>query len=193
MASISSLALISLERMVAILWPFRNRLFSIWHYHVSVGIVWLIAVSNAIITLHFDIFSSYRFVMAVTVIISVLVVTGAYLAIWISIGRNRSPTKTCKSMEQNRKLAKTLLIVTTLSIILCLPSGIGLVFIKYMPHAYSFPVHLIMVAQYTNTFLNPVVYSFKMPEFKMSLKKLFCCCRRKRLLFSENLYGDTSE
>ena len=105
MASISSLALISLERMVAILWPFRNRLFSIWHYHVPVGIVWLIAVSNAIITLHFDIFSSYRFVMAVTVIISVLVVTGAYLAIWISIGWNRSHTKTCKSLEQNRKLA----------------------------------------------------------------------------------------
>ena len=178
--------------MVAILWPFRNRLFSIWHYHVSVGIVWLLAVSNAIIALHFDIFSSCRFVMAVTVIISVLVVTGAYLAIWISIGRNRSPTKTCKSMEQNRKLAKTLLIVTTLSIILCLPTGIGLAFIKNMPHAYSFSVHLIMVAQYANSFLNPVVYSFKMPEFKMSLKKLFCRCPRKRLLFSENSHGDTS-
>ena len=37
LSSISSLALISLERMDAMLWPFRHRLFNIWHYHVSVS------------------------------------------------------------------------------------------------------------------------------------------------------------
>ena len=193
LSSIPSLALISLERVVAILWPFHHRLFNIWHYHVSLGIVWLIALSNAIITLHFGIFSvAYRFVMAVTVIISVLVIIVAYFAIWISTNRNRLPTKTSRSMEQNRKLAKTLLIVTTLSIITCLPPGIGLVFIRHLLHAYSTPLQLFWVAQYANSFLNPVVYSFRISKFKMSLTRLFCHnCPRKRVLFSDNSHGDT--
>ena len=105
--------------------------------------------------------------MAVTVIIPVLVITVAYFAICISTNRNRLSTKTSRSMEQNKKLAKTLLIVTTLSIITCLPSGISLVFIRHLFHPYSTPMQLFWVAQYANSFLNPVVYSFRMPEFKV--------------------------
>ena len=100
--------------------------------------------------------------MAVTVIIPVLVITVAYFAIWISTNRNRLSTKTSRSMEQNKKLA-----ITTLSIITCLPSGISLVFIRHLFHAYSTPMQLFWVAQYANSFLNPVVYSFRMPEFKV--------------------------
>ena len=31
--------MISLERMLPILWPFRHRLLNAWHYHVSVGFI----------------------------------------------------------------------------------------------------------------------------------------------------------
>ena len=199
-SSISSLALISLERMFAILWPFHHRSLIIWHYHVSVGIVWLIASINATITVQFGVFdtkgnSEYRYVVAVVIIMSVVVITGAYLAIWISTRLNRLPSTACRSMvERDRKLAKTLFVVTILSVITSLPAGISLMFTADLPPSdmYSFINQTVMVAQYANSFLNPVVYSFKMPEFKMSLKKLLCRCQKKTLSFSDNAYGSST-
>lgn len=42
LSSVTSLALISLERMFAILWPFRHRLLKTRYFYVSIGVVWLI-------------------------------------------------------------------------------------------------------------------------------------------------------
>ena len=196
-SSISSLALISLERMYAILWPFRHRMLNMWHYHVSAGVVWLIASINATITVQFNIYSTntnnpYRFVMAITVIILVVVITAAYLAILISTRRNRLASATVRSMEQNKKIAKTLFIVTVASIITCLPNGVGVAFTNYVPDKESlFIAQIIFATQYANSFLNPVIYSLKIPEFQTSVKKLFGCpCQRK--LYSFNDYSDSS-
>ena len=196
-SSISSLALISLERMFAILWPFRHRMLNMWQYHVSAGVVWLIAFINATITVQFNVYTTntnnpYRFVMAITIIILVVVITAAYFAILISTRRNRLASATVRSMEQNRKIAKTLFIVTILSIITCLPCGVGIAFTSYAPGKKNlFIAQIIIATQYANSFLNPVVYSFKMPEFQAAAKKLFRCpCHRKRSSF--NYYSDAS-
>ena len=50
-ASVSSLALIALERMLAILWPFRQRTLETWHYLVSTGAIWLIAIIKGMVVL----------------------------------------------------------------------------------------------------------------------------------------------
>ena len=189
-SSILSLALISLERMLAILWPFRHRTMSTWYYHLSVGFVWFLASFIATVNQTIDFYRTERedglsYFMAITIICSVLIITGAYLAIWISTKHNRFPENTCRSMQQNKKLAKTLFIVTAFSVITCLPCGISLALREYLQHMYSFRVQITFVAQYANSFLNPVIYCFKMPEFKNSLKKLLCNCSRQRLFFNE--------
>lgn len=198
-SSISSLAFISLERMFAILWPFRHRMLKICYYHVSVGIIWSIASLNASVTLQFDLYnatieSAFRYLMAFTVITSVLVTAGAYLAIWISMRRNQLPNKTSRTMEQNRKLAKTLCIVTALSIITYLPNGIYYSLGGYFKNLYSFGVQITIATQYSNPFLNPIVYSFKMPEFKKLLQRLFHHrrCPQIHFSFDENSSGLTS-
>ena len=71
--SLLSLALISLERMFAVVWPFRHRMLSAWYYHISVAIVWSIASLNAYVTLQFNLYSArvdspLRFLMAITLI-----------------------------------------------------------------------------------------------------------------------------
>ncbi len=190
-SSILSLALISLERMLAILWPFRYRTMNTWYYHISVGIVWFLASLIATVNITIDVYLTERdyglgYLMAITIICAVVIITGAYLAIWISTKRNQFSNNTCRSMEQNRNLAKTLFIVTAFSVITCLPSGIILAIREYLQHMYSFRVQITFAAQYANSFLNPVIYCFKMPEFKESLKKLLCSCPRQRLLFNEN-------
>ncbi|KAL9987676.1 hypothetical protein ACROYT_G002022 [Oculina patagonica] len=196
-SSILSLALISLERMLAILWPFRHRTMNAWYYHISVGIVWFLASLIAFVNLTIDIYrtesdNGLSYLFAIIIICAVLIITGAYLAIWISTKRNKIPNNSCRSTKQNTKLAKTLFIVTAFSVITCLPSGISLALRDYLHHMYSFRVQITFAAQYANSFLNPVIYCFKMPEFKNSLKKLLCSCPRQRLSFNDNSSEATS-
>ena len=187
--SLLSLALISLERMFAILWPFQHRMLRQWHYLVSIGSVWVLAFLNGIVNINFD--DGYSILTAITPIASVVVITAAYLAIWFSTRRNKLPGNTSRTREHNKKLAKTLFIVTALSIFTCLPSGITLTLSDYELNFHSFGFQIAIVASYANSFLNPVVYCLKMPEFKQSLKKLLCRCSRKRLSLNENPDGFT--
>ena len=192
-SSILSLALISLERMFAMLCPFRHRTVNTWYYHVSIGIVWLLACFNGVVNVTIDLYRTeshdgFSYLMAITIICSVLIITGAYLVSWFSLTKrsSRFRNNTCRSMEQDRKLAKTLFIVTAFSVFTCLPSGIILALRDYLQNMHSFRVQITFVAQYANSFLNPVIYCFKIPEFQASLMKLLCTCPRQRLLFNED-------
>ena len=178
LSSVTSLALISLERMFAILWPFRHRLLKKRYYYVSIGVVWLISASNGVSTLSsrtgYNIFTAGSFIIAVTVIFA------AYSAIWMhSTLRNRVPSSRGKSsnIRQNKRLANTLFVVTALSLMTCLPYGITIAFNDdFLENLYSFRVQFTLVVMYANSFLNPIVYCFRMPAFKASLKKIFCHC-----------------
>ena len=178
-ASLSSLVLISLERMVAILWPLRHRLIKTRYFYVSIGFVWFLSAANVLsnLRLYNDITydDSYSVFTSVTFVTSLVVITVSYLAIWISVRRNAIPSNDRRSMKQSSKLAKTLFIVTALSIMTSLPYGIIITLKEFSEDFFSFRVQIIMVVQYANSLLNPVIYCFRMPEFKASLKKLFCC------------------
>ena len=178
-ASLSSLVLISLERMVAILWPLRHRLIKTRYFYVSVGFVWFLSAANVLsnLRLYNDITydDSYSVFTSVTFVTSLVVITVSYLAIWISVRRNAIPSNDRRSMGQSRKLAKTLFIVTALSIMTSLPYGIIITLKEFSEDFFSFKVQIVMAVQYANSLLNPVIYCFRMPEFKASLKKLFCC------------------
>ena len=178
-ASLLSLSLISLERMFAILRPFRHRLLETWHYFVSVSVIWLLATANTAVTSYLIESGGVNFVtipMSSMAILSILITTASYLAIWIAIRRNQTQNSTNRSLAQNRKLAKTLFIVTILSLITWLPAGISLASPSYIMDANSIYVLITIALQYANSFLNPIVYCFRMAEFKKSLKKLFCRC-----------------
>lgn len=176
LSSVTSLASISLERMFAILWPFRHRLLKTRYFYVSIGVVWLISGSNGVLTLSshtgYSIFTAGSFIIAITVIFA------AYSAIWMqSRLRNRMPSSREKSsnMRQNKRLANTLFVVTALSLMTCLPYGITIAFKDdFLENLYSFRVQFTLVVMYANSFLNPIVYCFRMPAFKASLKKIFC-------------------
>lgn len=183
LSSILSLTLISLERMLAIVWPFRHRVLSTQHYCVSIGSVWMLSCLNAIVNI--DVGSAYSLLTVFTIIMSVVVISSAYLAIWISRRRNQLPNNSSRTMERNRKLAQTLFMVSALSIITCLPNGIVLALRDYILHLHSFGVQIIIVVQYANSFLNPVLYCLKMPEFKRSLKKLLCSFSRQNYSVSQ--------
>ena len=190
-SSLLSLTSISLERMFAILYPYRHRLLKNRDYYVCISFIWLLSGANVISNLWvFEINPNNEVALSIftsaTYVICLVTISGAYLAIWISRRRNRMSNDDRRSMEKSRKLAKTLFIVTALSIITCLPYGITIAFADFSGDLFLFRVQIVMVILYLNSFLNPVVYCFRMPEFKASLKKLFCRCSLKRLSFDDN-------
>lgn len=177
-ASVSSLALIALERMLAILWPFRHRTLETWHYLVSTGVIWMVAIINGMVVLALYSNNTISFatmgLFAIS-ILSTVVIFASYLAIWINTRRNRMQNITNRSLAQNKRLAKTLCIVTLLSLITQLPSGVSFAAPTFLVDQRSLFTQITGVLQYANSFLNPIIYCLRMTHFKNAIKKL---CRR---------------
>lgn len=177
--SLLSLSLISLERMFAILWPFRHRMLETWHYFTSIIVLWSLAIANVAVTSY--LFFRRELIYAIIgfsaiAFISILVTTTSYLAIWIATKRTHQNNVTTRSMAQNKKLAKTLGIVTIFSLIAWLPAGISFAFPNYLMYLNSLFSEIATALQYANSCVNPVVYCFRMNEFQKTLKKLCCRC-----------------
>ena len=138
---------------------------------------------------------------------SMLVMLLAYLAIWLKarvmkayfreasldssdVGsdKRRPPfasqhsgkERSRRAIENDRKLAMTVFIVTTVFILTWLPFHIVnlIVFLecKTFPCSAQPPyqvIYLCKLLHYTNSFLNPVIYSLRLQDFRSTLKKIF--------------------
>ena len=177
--SIFFLVLISLERGFALIWPLRHRVTSNETYIYSAVTVWLAGATVGALSLLFlyGIFHLRYYMAAYLVIIIFCLVTicVSYMAIrtrlyqrvpGIEMAHNR------QSVEQTRKLS-------------CLSrQGLPLAFTfqvlrfafayYYLPSGY-FPMYFyyIFTTLYqTNSLVNPVIYSLRMPVFGETLKSL---------------------
>ena len=166
--------------MFAILWPSRHRMLETWHYLACISVLWVTAIVNVAFTSYLVFSNTSRYAtigMSLIALLSIVITAASYLAIWIATKRNQVQNATNRSVTQNKKLAKTLFIVTILSLIAWLPAAIGLASPTYLIDANSLYVQITLALQYANSFVNPFVYCFRMAEFQKALKKL--CCRRR--------------
>ena len=183
--SIMYLALISLERVYALFWPFRHRVASTRVYIFSIVIVWVTGLSTTGMSLltvyHADVDTVYTVVTAgLFPFISLVIICASYLSIRSRLyatkpdlqdGQRRS------TREQNLRLSKTFYIVVAVSLIFWLPG-----FVLYTINAFClqcFSLTLLWfgnVLHLANSMVNPFVYSFRMKIFKDALKK---CWKRR--------------
>ena len=71
--------------------------------------------------------------------------------------------------------------MTLVSLLMCLPLAIFEFLTEYAPEVFSnismlfiVPIaYSLMVLFYANSLINPILYSFRMPEFKRALVSLF--------------------
>lgn len=174
-ASISFLALISLERLYAIMWPFRIRTTSRGKYICSIGVVWLLpgpfVVAQLLIPFH-DVVS---WVGTVYLFVCLLTITCAYSAIWFFCKKS-DPRLPPNRHERNKELVKTLFIVTLLSLVTWLPfTVISTITVNFNMPDVSGPV-LTDVARFlrlSNSLINPIVYCFRMSLFRRTLREMF--------------------
>ena len=178
--SMFSLALIALERVFAVLWPLRHRVKSTRPYVYSIVIVWaagffMAAISTLLPRYYPGVGRVSAIIVHSCLFLSLLVICASYFKI-----RNRLHSKTLginvhfqNARDQNLRLSRTLFIVVAVSLVIWLPAFV--VFTMTRLCRRCFPRHLVPsagVLHLANSMVNPFVYSFRMPIFKVALKKL---------------------
>ncbi|XP_015747833.1 PREDICTED: lysophosphatidic acid receptor 3-like [Acropora digitifera] len=186
LASLINLGAISLERMHATFRPFKHRLIKRKIFGAAAAIVWITAGAiSTVIVPQFDFKSPFSkrifyIVFYSSFLFCLLTITVSYLSIAMKIvygtqSHHRSAT------SGGRKLTKTLFIVTVVSLLLTLPLII-IMFCKILQLCTSIPFYLhfsFHIMFYANSLVNPVLYTFRIPEFKRALVS-FLYCRSQR-------------
>ena len=181
-ASVTSLVAISLERMHATFRPFKHRLIKKRMFGAAVTGVWFTAALYTAIIFFYPL----KFAEALSLIGVFLIIPLSYSSIVIKIYCGTHPQHQC-AINRERKLTKTLFIVTIVSVILLLPRGILHVcfylssgeWLETISHQTMFHLRYSLYCLfYANSLINPLLYAFKMPQFKRALFSLFRCRSR---------------
>ena len=182
-SSIYTLAVISLERMIAIGWPLRHRTLNFRIYICAIVIPWIVAgIFTAIVTVMLvNIIKRVGFLYLYVLCHSMplLVMCVAYCVIW---KKQKSPMGDQNQVHVRReaKLAKTLLMITGASLFTWLPFQITMILfhlnvIVTSPHLFLI-VFIAKLLQFTNSLVSVIIYPCRIPEFKNALMQILRCC-----------------
>ena len=186
-ASLLNLLVISLERLYAVRWPLRHRTLSTRTYIYSLVFVWVTGVLVPSFNFISFAFVEHSRVINIIVILIFLVVLilicVGYFLIFLQTTQNIPDGFHQRRIQQNKKLSKTLCVVTFFSLVCWFPSIVMALAFDYtnyytasslnLSHSLHNLFLLFKVMQYGNSLVNPIVYSFRMPLFKSEIKECF--------------------
>ena len=179
-SSIYTLAVISMERMFAIGWPLRHRTTNFRVYICAISIPWIIAAIFAVLfnrQLNFITGDSVIHLLVLFSATPLLVMCVAYYVIW---RKQKSPICNHNNVIREAKLANTLFFITGASVFTWLPFQILILLVNLQITAnfshLQMTTFIIRVLQYSNSFVNVIIYPLRIPEFKNCLLHSFRCC-----------------
>ena len=184
MASIFTLASISLERLFAMGWPLRHRITSPIAYAVFITVPWVFALVVASLPL-FDMFRLLPHLFMFQVILAscffpIVVTIIAYIALWFKV-KTSDATGHERSREKDKRLAITLVIASIIFPFTWLPYTIVLSVINLCMECvfsnmklFSSLSMICMFMHLANSFLNPSMYILRIPEFRGAIRELIC-------------------
>ena len=182
LASVFTLNAIALERLYAVSYPMKFRSVSNQLYCLVICVVWAMAgaVSVLFILTSLALLPQYVFVHSLTILSlsSLFITCVAYVAIWIRLKLwNRTQENCSLCARREKHLSSILLLVTVVFFFTWCPFHIMNILANYEAKVLrNVPAKVIYVGkllQYGNSFANPVIYSFKIPEFKAAIKRAF--------------------
>ena len=188
LTSLTSIAVISLDRMHATFRPFRHRNIKKWVYWVTIGAIWVFAAvmstAMTLVSLH----SGRQEPLPLYLWLSycclcLLVICVSYTSIAVRYWCAARPQHHGATSRQ-RKLTVTLLIMTIVSLLFWLPYLIFTFVILTGRRSLSFQQmmrvrFILLLLFYTNSFVNPIIYTIRIPEFRKALIALFTCQKRQ--------------
>jgi len=182
--SFMNIAIIALERLHATFFPFRHRVLKKWVYRLIIAAVWVssgLVTTAYILLLQFDESYYFAYLYVTCFAICLLIICVSYTSIVIKVRCGAQPQHH-GATSREKKLTMTLLIVTFVSLLLCLPFVIFCYVVAitkfkiYQSLSFSVDFHLnsaLWVLLYANSLVNPILYTIRMPEYRSALLALF--------------------
>ena len=188
-ASFTNLAAISLERTHATFRPFKHRILKKKIFQAVVAAVWITAglfptirALYEVQILSFERYKDFLISYYLFYLFCLLIMVVSYSSIVIKIVCGTQPHHHGATSKE-RKLTKTLFNVTVVSLLLTLP------FIIFQtreiiafptstmisPRTHFWFNYCLILVLYANSLVNPVLYTFRMPEFKRALCSALHC------------------
>ena len=187
--SLTNLSAISLERTYATFFPLKHRLVKKKLVGAAVAAVWIATGLSAAITLltilhpFTDEVSYNLFILYLSFfLLSLLTLLLSYASIARKIICGNQPHQH-SATSRERKLTKALFIVTVVSLLLTLPFVIFLILDSVSSHTFT-TISLRVWSRFyyffgflfgANSLVNPVLYAFRIPEFKRTLLSFLHC------------------
>ncbi|EDO35834.1 predicted protein [Nematostella vectensis] len=182
-ANVLSFVFISVERMYATVWPLRHRNTRHRTYMVFIGVTWCAGAVFALMS-YVHLMITFRIII-VSGFVAFIVMTACYATIFIKVKRQNAlhnQSELQRTVQKQRELAKTLLLVTVMSLVTWSPLiGVGVLSATSTINPSGF---LTRMAVYwicgLNSLCNPVVYFFRVKEYRRAFKRLVCKYARNR-------------
>ncbi|XP_067056150.1 adenosine receptor A1-like [Acropora muricata] len=191
-AAVTNLAAISLERMHATFRPFKHRIVKKKMFGAAVATVWIkagfcsgisvLTVYSFTIELSSDLL---KLLYLTFFLFCLLIMVVSYSSIVIKTVCGNQPHHHGVTGRE-RKLTKTLFIVTFVSLLLTLPLIILRILFLVSSHTFipsslqtSRLIYSFEFSFWANSLVNPICYAFKIPEFR---RALFSILRLPRFL-----------
>ena len=188
-ASLISAVFIALERFYAIYWPLKHRTLSTKAYYITIVIIWTLAllvsaVFNLVKYLISDKAAIYAWMSFP--LLFLFIVCGCNIGIYRTFHKRKVSSQQGNRVSQTQRLTATLLLVSSTSLMSWLP----LVTANYLFYVQNITTpkrcliyDIINILNYSNCFLNSVVYSLRILEFRQAL--VFCLTRRRTVINKE--------
>lgn len=190
---------ISCERFYAIFWPLKHRTLSRRTYRIFAIMIWasVILVSCAMFAMikfaQLSLKNAYPLAMTFE-LICLLIVCACNIGIFKKFKQGKIASQRQNSQNRvnlNKRLTKTLLLVSVLAVLTYLPLIIVnfLIFVLEVsiPRKY-FYYKIVVFLNYSNSFVNPLVYALRIPAFKQWLRSI-CCSSRQALAYNNGGQG----
>ena len=163
--SIYTLVVISLERMFAVGWPVRHRTVNYRVYVCAISIPWIIAAifTTSVVLPMLNIIGRENSLYYIVLIsgIPLIAICVANFVVW-------------------KKLAKTLALITGTSLFTWLPFQIlNILFALKVTqnfHLIELTTFIIKFLQFSNSFVNVIIYPFRIPQFKRTFFQILHFC-----------------
>ena len=177
LSSVFTLAAISLERLHAIARPLRHRQLTLRSYAISIATPWILSL----IVTFVPVFPFIDYIQASSVIIISLsaplsITCISYCMIW------RKQSSRIPNETQARKfvhLNKTLLLITAIFVLSWLPFQVLAAVLNFciscrrLNKTLIILLYVIKLLHYSNSFMNFLVYCFRMSDYRKALSRMF--------------------
>lgn len=194
LSSMFTLTVISLERLFAISRPLRHRQLSSHSYAVAITTPWILslAVTSVRVFQHYSIVTRHQILTVIIISLStpLLITCTSYLVIW----RKSSSCMQNYGVRARReaRLSKTLILITGTFVLTWLPFQVLVVVAHLCVSCGKMHIVIVFVVkllQFSNSFINFVIYCLKMPDYRKAISQIFSICKYRSHTNNRKVYS----